>query len=71
MLENESGQVRVTRNSPVYAGPDDQSTEVAELQAGYWINVIGTTPAWLEVLLKTQVVGFVPYSAVHVVHGLD
>lgn len=71
MLENESGRVRLTHDSPVYARPDEESPAVAQVQAGYWLNVVATTPEYLEVLLKTQAVGFVPYSAVHVVHGLE
>lgn len=45
-------------DSPVYEGP--ASPVLAQVRLDRYVNVIGTTGDWLQVRLRTGIVGFIP-----------
>ena len=53
----------LTHDSSVHNSPDDSSSVVAQVHRHKYVHVIGITGDWLQVKLKTGVVGFIPISA--------
>lgn len=53
----------LTKNSPVYQNPDETSAVVAQVRANKYVHVIGIAGNYLQVRLKTGVIGFIPISA--------
>ncbi len=53
----------LTHNSPVYEHPDHSSRVVAHVHRRGYVRVIGVTRGWLQIRLRSGVVGFIPVSA--------
>jgi tetratricopeptide (TPR) repeat protein len=53
----------LTHDSEVYDNPDSSSAVVAHVHKRKFVHVVGITGDWLQVKLKTGVVGFIPISA--------
>jgi len=53
----------LTHDSDVYANPDNASAVLAHVHHRKFVHVIGIAGDWLQIKLKTGVVGFIPTSA--------
>ncbi|HEY2664200.1 MAG TPA: tetratricopeptide repeat protein [Candidatus Binataceae bacterium] len=53
----------LTHDSDVHSNPDGSSAVVANVHRRKYVHVIGIAGDWLQVKLKTGVVGFIPISA--------
>ena len=62
---------RLLANSPVYEGPDSARPVLAQVHLDRYVNVIGTTGAWLQVRLRTGIVGFIPVQVAEQVQTAD
>lgn len=54
----------LTKNSPVYESPDTTSRQVAKVTRRKYVHVIGITGNFLQIKLRSGIVGFIPTSAV-------
>lgn len=53
----------LTRNSPVYATPDENANVVAQVHRGKYVHVTGITGQWFRIQLRSGIVGFIPIVA--------
>jgi Tfp pilus assembly protein PilF len=53
----------LTKNSPVYQGPDQTSAVVAQVRSKKYVHVTGIAGDYLQVRLKNGTIGFIPVSA--------
>jgi tetratricopeptide (TPR) repeat protein len=53
----------LTHDSEVYANPDNSGAVLAHVHHRKFVHVIGIAGDWLQIKLKTGVVGFIPTSA--------
>jgi tetratricopeptide (TPR) repeat protein len=53
----------LTKNSPVYQGPDQTSAVVAQVRSKKYVHVTGIAGDFLQIKLKNGTIGFIPVSA--------
>jgi Bacterial SH3 domain len=53
----------LTHNSPVYQGPDPNSSVLGQVHRRRYVHVTGISGNWLQVTLRNGTVGFIPSSA--------
>jgi tetratricopeptide (TPR) repeat protein len=53
----------LTKNSPVYQGPDETSAVVAQVRSKKYVHVTGLAGNYLQIRLKNGTMGFIPISA--------
>jgi hypothetical protein len=58
-------------HSLVYENPDSASPVLAQVHLDRYVNVIGTTGDWLQVRLRTGIVGFIPAQVAEQVQTID
>lgn len=54
---------QLTKNSPVYQNPDQNSAVVGQVHRRRWVNVTGIAGNWLQIRLRNGTVGFIPTAA--------
>ncbi len=53
----------LTKDSPVYQGPDQTSTVVAQVRSKKYVHVTGIAGDYLQIKLKNGTIGFIPVAA--------
>jgi tetratricopeptide (TPR) repeat protein len=53
----------LTKNSPVYQGPDQSSVVVAQVRSKKYVHVTGIAGDYLQIRLKNGTIGFIPATA--------
>jgi len=53
----------LTKNSPVYQGPDQTSAVVAQVRSKKYVHVTGIAGDYLQIRLKNGTIGFIPVAA--------
>jgi hypothetical protein len=71
LLEPAEGHLKLVSDSWAYERPSKSSKRVEQMQAGKFVNVIGTSPNYVQVKLKSSEVAYVPLSAVQLVTPSD
>ena len=53
----------LTKDSPVYQGPDPTTAVVAQVRSKKYVHVTGLAGNFLQIRLKNGTTGFIPVSA--------
>ncbi|MFZ0887114.1 MAG: hypothetical protein WA005_01560, partial [Candidatus Binataceae bacterium] len=53
----------LTQDSPVYENPDSSSRVVAHVHKRGFVHVIGIAGDWLQIRLRSGIVGFIPIKS--------
>jgi hypothetical protein len=70
-IEPAEGHLKLLEDSPAYDRPSKTSKKVAEVHAGKFVNVTGTSRYYAQVKLKTGETAFVPMTAIQLVTPTD
>jgi hypothetical protein len=70
-IEPAEGHLKLTADSWAYERPSKSSTRVEQVHAGKFVNVIGTSPSYVQIKLKNSEVAYVPQTAVQLVTPSD
>ena len=71
VIEPAEGHLKLTEDSPAYQRPSKSSKKVAEVHAGKFVNVTGTSREYAQVKLKTGETAYVPMTAIQLVTPTD
>ena len=71
LLEPAEGHLKLVSDSWAYERPSKSSKHVERMQAGKFVNVIGTSPNYVQVKLKSSEIAYVPLTAVQLVTPSD
>ena len=70
-VEPAQGHLKLVKNSYAYERPTSSSTRIEPVEAGKYVNVIGTSHYYAQVKLKNSEIAYVPLSAVALVSPAD
>lgn len=70
-VEPARGKLKLKEDSWAYSRPAKSGKRIEPVHAGKFINVTGTTRHYVQVQLKSGTTGFVPVSAVELIHPTD
>jgi hypothetical protein len=70
-VEPAQGHLRLVKNSYAYERPTSSSTRIEPVEAGKYVNVIGTSHYYAQVKLKNSEIAYVPLSSVALVNPTD
>jgi hypothetical protein len=70
-IEPAQGHLKLVKNSYAYERPTSSSTRIEPVEAGKFVNVIGTSRYYAQVKLKNSEIAYVPLSAVAMVNPTD
>lgn len=70
-VEPAQGHLKLVKNSYAYERPTSSSTRIQPVEAGKFVNVIGTSRYYAQVKLKNSEIAYVPLSAVALVNPAD
>ena len=70
-VEEAEGHLKLIEDSWAYERPSKLSKRIEQMHAGMFVNVIGTTPSFVQVKLKNSEIAYVPLSAVQLVTPSD
>jgi hypothetical protein len=70
-VEPAQGHLRLVKNSYAYERPTSSSTRIEPVEAGKYVNVIGTSHYYAQVKLKNSEIAYVPLSSVALVSPTD
>lgn len=70
-VEPADGRLKLIHDSWAYERPSKSSTRIEAVHAGKFVNVMGTSPNYVQVKLKNSEIAYVPLSAVQLVTPTD
>ncbi len=70
-VEPAQGRLKLLQNSFAYERPSKSSTQIEPVQAGKFVNVIGTSRYYAQVKLKNSEIAYVPLTAIDLVKPTD
>ena len=70
-IEPGQGHLKLIKNSYAYERPTSSSARIQPVQAGKFVNVIGTSRYYAQVKLKDSEIAYVPLSALALVNPAD
>jgi hypothetical protein len=70
-VEPATGHLKLIKNSYAYLRPTTSSTRIEPVQAGKYVNVMGTSHFYAQVKLQNSEIAYVPLSAVALVNPAD
>jgi hypothetical protein len=70
-VEPSEGHLKLVTDSWAYERPSKSSKRIEQMQAGKFVNVIGTSPNYVQVKLKSSEIAYVPLTAVQLVTPSD
>ncbi len=70
-VEPAQGHLKLIENSWAYQRPSKLSKKIEPVQAGKFVNVIGTSRYYAQVKLKSSEIAYVPLTAIQVVSLTD
>jgi hypothetical protein len=70
-VEPTHAMLKLKKDTSVYASPEPSSHPLERVREGRFLNVTGSTHYYLQVKLKNGATGYVPLSAVDLIHPED
>jgi hypothetical protein len=70
-VEPAQGHLKLLKNSYAYERPTSSSARIEPVQAGKYVNVIGTSHYYAQVKLQNSEIAYVPLAAVALVNPAD
>jgi hypothetical protein len=70
-VEPAQGHLKLIKNSYAYERPTSGSTRIEPVEAGKYVNVIGTSRYYAQVRLKNSQIAYVPLNSVALVSPTD
>jgi uncharacterized protein YgiM (DUF1202 family) len=70
-VEPAQGHLKLVTNSYAYERPTSSSTRIQPVEAGKFVNVIGTSHYYAQVKLKNSEIAYVPLTAIALVNPTD
>ena len=70
-IEPAQGHLKLIKNSYAYERPTSSSTRIEPVEAGKFVNVIGTSHYYAQVKLKNSEIAYVPLTSIALVNPTD
>jgi len=70
-VEPTQGHLKLAEDSYAYQRPSKSSTKIQPVQAGKFVNIIGTTSHYAQVKLKNEQIAYIPLTAIDLVKPTD
>jgi hypothetical protein len=70
-VEPATGHLKLIKNSYAYERPSSASTRIEPVEAGKYVNVIGTSHYYAQVKLKNSEIAYVPLTSIALVNPTD